>query len=106
MICTAGQYCETSFLTSPSGDCTAGFFCDEGSKYIDGNNVADEDYGNPCGNGVYCEQGTDQVQSCPVGTFNEAAGLKGAEDCQLCTEGYYCETEGKKLLLFLRRSKK
>ena len=41
-----GQYCETSGLDSPTGDCEAGFFCPNGSKVANPTN-------NVCPKGLF-----------------------------------------------------
>lgn len=61
LACTLGQYCETSELDTPTGLCTAGFFCN-GSASVP----------NPqaCDMGYYCPEGTTAQEACPPGTYS------------------------------------
>lgn len=58
--CPLGQYCASYSLAAPTGDCSAGFFC---------NGRADVPDPTPCAEGYYCISGTPAQEPCPPGTF-------------------------------------
>jgi len=85
MKCPSGTYCDTFGLTAPSGLCKAGYFCTPGS--ISASNVQ-------CPSGSYCPKGSSFPLICPKGTYS---GLPTASECNDCTPGYYCSTDGLRL---------
>ncbi len=44
-----------------------------------------------CPPGHYCPTGIGSPLPCPAGTFSSSPGLSGAEQCQPCPPGYFCE---------------
>ena len=59
--CPAGEYCAQAGLSTPTGKCNAGFFCN-GSDIIAN--------ATPCRYGHYCPEGTATEVACPPGTFS------------------------------------
>ena len=78
-------------LTAPSDLCDAGYVCVSAA-----NNSRPEDgvTGYECLPGYYCPDGSDQGTRCPQGTFSNVYGLENVTECQDCTPGFYCQTEG------------
>ena len=60
--CTGGMYCETAGLTSPTGNCSAGYYCPLGSIYPQTNETG-------CEPGFYCPGGTEEQLPCEEGTY-------------------------------------
>lgn len=92
--CREGRYCNqdaTSWNTMwNSLICPPGLYCPEGLGR------APDLPSNKCPKGRYCPGG--DINPCPVpcpnGTFSDEEGLKQVSQCESCTPGYYCETEG------------
>ena len=78
--CTEGSYCNETGLTQPSGPCSPGYYCPEGtvsatpSEYV-------------CSNGSYCPGNTSLPITCPAGMFTD---FKQASECFPCPSGWYC----------------
>eukprot|EP01135_Chromosphaera_perkinsii_P006890 Nk52_evm45s621 gene=Nk52_evmTU45s621 len=83
--CLPGKYCETSGLASPTGDCSAGFYCASGSATKNPASVTAN--GGPCPTGNYCPVGTSSPLPCPAGQHNPSTGQTA---CQQCPKGYFC----------------
>ena len=79
--CPHGKYCETAGLTSPTGDCSAGYYCDGGQ------NVASPS-GKECTVGSYCEEGSFEAVPCQKGKYQDDTSQSSCKDC---TSGKYCE---------------
>ena len=81
--CPAGMYCAFNASVAPTGQCSAGYYCLEGSSTPKptGNN------GDVCPLGSYCPAQSAEPQPCPAGTFNNETTQF---TCHICTEGYYC----------------
>lgn len=47
-----------------------------------------------CPAGKYCPLGTAEPEFCPVGTFSNQLNLGASSDCESCTPGSYCSTNG------------
>ena len=47
-----------------------------------------------CPAGFYCAQGTAIPKACPAGRFSEDEGLTHISECELCTAGSYCASQG------------
>ena len=77
--------------TVPSGQCAAGYYCTQGAN---SSTPTDGVTGNICPAGKYCEIGSITGTGCPKGTFSSLTGLTNATECEDCTGGYYCSTEG------------
>ena len=73
--CPLGQYCDMDNLATPTGNCSAGFFCN-GSESTP-NPV-------PCGLGHYCPSGTTSELACPPGTY-----LSKLPSCLLVAHTYF-----------------
>lgn len=86
-LCPPGKYCSERGLTTPKGDCFAGFLCTLGSPRPDPIN---EPWGNYCPPGGFCPSGTALQRNCPKGTYNPLPRGKSSEDCAPCIPGYYC----------------
>lgn len=84
--CLNGQFCGSSNLTAPTGDCDPGFYCYRGNSQSnpDGSDPA---MGGPCPVSHYCPQGTSNPIACPAGTYNN---VTQQSQCAICPEGFYC----------------
>ena len=79
-------------LTVFADVCDAGFVCVSASN----NSIpTDGVTGYECLPGYYCPKGSDQGVKCPEGTFSERYGLENVTECEPCTPGQYCQTQGK-----------
>lgn len=92
--CPAGQFCGVPGLTSPQGNCTAGFFCPSGSTSQFGRGPLGVPDSRPCSTGTYCPAGSPTERPCPSGTFSDAEQAVDASTCELCLEGRYCGSSG------------
>ena len=72
--------------------CDAGFVCVSAS-----NTSRPEDgmTGYECLPGYYCPKGSDQGIKCPKGTFSDRYGLENVTECEACTPGQFCQTQGR-----------
>ncbi|XP_028816958.1 zonadhesin [Denticeps clupeoides] len=89
--CPPGQYCSAAGLTDPTGDCSPGFVCIQGS--IQSQPPGDQT-GGRCPAGFYCMSGSSHAQPCPPGTFSSLEGAISVEACHLCPPGQYCADYG------------
>ena len=64
--CPRGQYCATSGLALPTGDCTAGSYCHGSASVPDP---------APCSKGHHRPQGTSVEVACSPGTFSGMSHL-------------------------------
>ena len=87
----AGYYCETPGLSNATAPCDPGYYCLAGAKVP---NPQENITGNVCPRDHYCPSGTSDPIRCPIGTFSNSLKNKNISDCQACTEGWYCETQG------------
>lgn len=71
--------------------CKAGFYCVGKAKVA---TPQDGVTGNICPSGNYCPEGSINALKCPAGTFLSYTGAQSAAECQLCTPGKYCATDG------------
>ncbi|XP_038155551.1 uncharacterized protein LOC119792815 [Cyprinodon tularosa] len=90
-LCPPGRYCSSSGLAAPSGVCSPGFLCIQGSV---SSQPEEGPTGRPCSAGFYCPQGTNYMVPCPAGTFSSIAGAVSQEVCQPCLPGHYCAKPG------------
>lgn len=99
-ICPAGFYCRGATITPVK--CAAGTYTvDPGQSicitcperyFCDGIST---DRLLDCPTGHYCPNGTGAFPvPCPMGTFSNRTKIANARECQPCTLGFYCETEG------------
>ena len=89
--CTGGFYCEGKGKENVTEQCDPGWFCTSGAKIP---RPSDGITGNICPAGKYCPRGTETPRLCPQGRFSNNTGNSNKNNCSLCTEGSYCETEG------------
>ena len=99
--CTAGQYCDNTGLSSPTGPCEAGYFCTGGSSTP---TPVDGIVGNTCNSGHFCPEGSNQSLPCLPGTYSSQPLASQCESCpaghfctdglepSICPQGYYCPT--------------
>ena len=108
--CTAGHYCGSAGLTSPSGLCKAGYFCGRGSSVATPHessspytisyagetcvSLKDTTVNDVCPEGHYCPEGSGSPIQCPQGRNSSSTGLRAVSDCPLCRAGYYCPLNG------------
>ncbi|KAK1786529.1 hypothetical protein P4O66_017651 [Electrophorus voltai] len=118
--CLPGRYCNTTGLTSPTGECWEGFYCKQGASlpnalnrdsrggpcptgssgtldrgfFCPANGSAVE--GSECPVGHYCPPGTslEDQHPCPPGTINPYKRKGSLDDCTLCPPGFFCEASG------------
>ncbi|KAL8442952.1 hypothetical protein Emed_007046 [Eimeria media] len=74
--CDPGRVCSKQGLAAPDGICPAGSYCEKGKPV------------QKCPPGNECPAGSAAPTPCKHGTFSAATG---AEQCQECPEGHYCE---------------
>lgn len=89
--CTAGYFCASNGLTSPTGKCLVGFYCSGGSYLANPNG---ETFGSVCEEGTYCPEGSTFALSCPLGTYLPSKQAQKVEDCLQCPEGHFCNEIG------------
>ncbi|KAK2847209.1 hypothetical protein Q5P01_010208 [Channa striata] len=95
-------------LSSPSGPCSPGFYCIEGSRTatpwgnttvtgdttssfpVPGNSTPGQFHGDVCPAGHYCPKGSAQPSPCSPGTFLVRSGAESEADCEACYPGFYC----------------
>eukprot|EP01029_Cantina_marsupialis_P004433 TRINITY_DN14448_c0_g2_i1.p1 TRINITY_DN14448_c0_g2~~TRINITY_DN14448_c0_g2_i1.p1 ORF type:complete len:1632 (+),score=579.25 TRINITY_DN14448_c0_g2_i1:1-4896(+) len=85
--CTAGSYCATTGLVTPTNVCSAGYYCTEGAAIA---GPVDGTTGNLCPAGHYCEAGTVDPEPCPAKTYRSSVRGTRVEDCSDCMSGYIC----------------
>lgn len=90
LACPPGKYCDTNGQTAPTGDCSAGYFCESGAWSDSPTTVG----GYPCPAGYYCVNGTSSPAACPEGTFRAATRGVSASSCVACLPGHYCSKTG------------
>ena len=88
--CPPGSFCSLTALVAPNGNCSAGFFCPEGSQNQYGLTIAASN--NTCPTGFYCPAGSGTPQPCVPGTYNPRTGISALSDCMACLSGYYCSS--------------
>ena len=81
--CTSGMFCNDSGLVSPSGPCTAGYYCPEGMT----SSMPPLFF---CPIGYICPQGVSSPQFCPSGSFTNTSH---SVECVACPPGFYCTPE-------------
>ena len=84
-------------LTVYADECDAGYVCVSAAN---SSQPTDGVTGYECLPGYYCPKGSDQGIKCPIGTLSNEFGLENVTECQDCTPGSYCQTEGIMLLIF------
>ncbi|KFG30653.1 GCC2 and GCC3 domain-containing protein [Toxoplasma gondii p89] len=81
MWSTLFRYCSSPGLDAPSGLCTGGYFCEEGT-------VDPRPVGGLCPKAHKCPPGASAAEACLV---NEWQPLKGQTECQPCPAGFICD---------------
>ena len=89
--CPPGEFCDVTGLTSPTGQCSAGYYCVSRSSSPTPALSAE---GGPCQQGTYCEQGASVETPCPKGTYGDRALLPSLADCTICPPGEFCAQSG------------
>ncbi|RUS80923.1 hypothetical protein EGW08_011304, partial [Elysia chlorotica] len=82
--CTAGYYCLEYGLSTPTGQCDAGFFCPEGQSVPRPTDL-------PCSPGHFCLAGSHNQTGCPSGTYQPHWQQS---DCDICPAGFFCKAFG------------
>ena len=78
--CTAGQYCAQPNVTTPTGPCSAGYFCVAGS-------IVPTPAAGLCPAGKYCPPASPSPLICDPGQYQDETGKS---ICKTCPAGYYC----------------
>ncbi|CEM36103.1 unnamed protein product [Vitrella brassicaformis CCMP3155] len=89
--CPDGSYCGAHGLAAPTGDCHAGYFCNQNAS--DPTKYKTQE-SKLCGPGTWCPENALSVEECLEGEFNPARGNENATDCLPCTPGFYCDSTG------------
>ncbi|KAG8568304.1 hypothetical protein GDO81_013953 [Engystomops pustulosus] len=79
--CYAGYFCASVGLSSPTGLCSAGFFCP-------GNFTSTNPTAFLCPKGHYCSSGSSHPIPCPTGQYQPNTG---SHSCTPCQPGFYCQ---------------
>eukprot|EP00817_Percolomonadidae_sp_ATCC50343_P003418 CAMPEP_0117418838 /NCGR_PEP_ID=MMETSP0758-20121206/542_1 /TAXON_ID=63605 /ORGANISM="Percolomonas cosmopolitus, Strain AE-1 (ATCC 50343)" /LENGTH=4727 /DNA_ID=CAMNT_0005199587 /DNA_START=68 /DNA_END=14251 /DNA_ORIENTATION=+ len=82
--CPPGKYCATTGLSTPTGNCNAGYFCVRNSTSA---TPTDGVTGNTCPAGKRCPAGSFKPLPCSAGTYQNA---ESESSCIVCPSGYYC----------------
>nr|XP_020649902.1 multiple epidermal growth factor-like domains protein 11 [Pogona vitticeps] len=93
-LCPAGMFCGEWGLSSPTGPCFPGFFCNSGSTVPNPDGISNASAGGPCPPGHFCPAGTRTPLPCPPGTFSDRLYLSLESSCIVCPPGYYCLSAG------------
>ena len=81
--CTAGSYCGTQGLSSPTGECDQGYYCPQGQ-------LSKRPGKFKCTPGHYCPNGSTSERSCESGSYQDEYGQW---ECKECPAGYYCDAK-------------
>ncbi|XP_070551141.1 neurogenic locus notch homolog protein 1-like [Ptychodera flava] len=90
LLCDPGQYCDVDRMASPRGDCSAGYYCINGSTTATPTGMG----GNKCSPGHYCVEGSSYEEPCPPGTYQPSQKAKNVTYCLDCLSGRYCNSSG------------
>ena len=82
-LCPGGKYCATYGLSSPTGNCSEGWYCKSGAK-----NATDSVYGGLCPAGTFCPSGSSSPTNCPPGEYCHRSGLSAPTGP--CSAGFWC----------------
>jgi hypothetical protein len=92
--CDSGKYCKDEGMSSTSGYCNAGFYCDRTTlSGVYGFTRPDPPSG-VCPVGSYCPSGTISPLLCPPGKYSDVTGLVDVNGCKPCLVGYICPSYG------------
>ena len=86
LMCDLGMYCDFQGASSPTGNCSEGFYCSSGVDIPNPSGVH-KGIGGICPPGTFCPDGTSSPISCPMGSYQQTAG---ASNCLICPSGYFC----------------
>lgn len=84
--CVAGEACQTPGSAATSGNCDAGYYCNEGSRYLrpfDGSTD-----GGICRQGNYCPAGSSGMVECDQGKYCDEDMMSAVKGN--CFAGFYC----------------
>lgn len=90
-FCTPGQYCDSTGLLQPAGNCRAGYFCSNASEEAAPVGKA---YGDICPVGHYCPEQSYASTACAAGTYQPFTGRTNVTACLACDPGSYCNATG------------
>ncbi|XP_075695378.1 uncharacterized protein LOC142661742 isoform X2 [Rhinoderma darwinii] len=79
--CYTGYFCASVGLSSPTGLCSAGFFCP-------GNFTSTSPTAFLCPKGHFCTAGSSHPLPCPTGLYQPNTG---SHSCIPCQPGFYCQ---------------
>ncbi|KAM3922961.1 uncharacterized protein RB166_012036 [Leptodactylus fuscus] len=79
--CYAGYFCASVGLSSPTGLCSAGFFCP-------GNFTSTSPTAFLCPKGHFCTAGSPHPIPCPTGQYQPNTG---SHSCTPCQPGFFCQ---------------
>ena len=82
LSCQNCDHCPYEHMET-DGSCPAGYTCESGTPEL-------------CNPGHYCEEGTNQ-QLCDPGYWSDLFGLKSADECYQCPEGFTCPSADRPL---------
>ena len=83
--CPEGKFCDVPGKSNYTEECDPGYFCPNGSSRA-------KMY--ECTEGNYCPKGSPSPEKCLKGTFSNQKKLVKPTDCNPCTAGFYCDSEG------------
>ena len=89
--CPPGEFCASSGMSTPSGNCLAGFYCSNASEEA---SPVGKSYGDECPAGYYCPEQSYQPTPCPAGTYNPNNQSTNLTACLSCDPGFYCNNTG------------
>lgn len=95
LYCTAGKYCLSAGISTPTGLCDPGYYCKFGSstkKPVDVSTASE--VAGQCPVGFYCPQATPIPIACPTGTYLATILGTALSECTPCTAGSYCTNTG------------
>lgn len=90
LTCTSGNFCAEYNMSTISGPCAPGYYCETGSATaypIRNNTCSAISRGDVCPTGTYCPIGSSFPLPCPSGYFNDKVQQ---DKCNICPNGYYC----------------
>ncbi|XP_051895659.1 neurogenic locus notch homolog protein 4-like [Pristis pectinata] len=82
--CPSGHYCSGYGLSTPSGLCSAGYYCPGGQS-------VQRPLEYMCTPGHFCPEGSANQTSCSPGHYQSKWAT---EECEVCPAGFYCQAQG------------
>ena len=80
LTCPEGYYCDSLHRTSPTGPCSAGYYCPEGS-------ITPTPTTTYCVATQACPAGSASALTCHIGQYQTSVK---SSTCDMCVSGYYC----------------